>query len=794
MLKGIVVVESPAKAKTLGNYLGNDYKVIASYGHIRDLVSKDGSVDPNNHFKMLWDYTGRGKQQIREISNSLKLSDNLFLATDPDREGEAISWHILETLNSKKALKTKNVRRVVFHEITKSAVQHAFENPKDLDQDLVDAYLARVALDYLVGFSISPILWRKMPGARSAGRVQSVALRLIVERELEIQRFEPEEYWTIHGDFEAKNGVFNANLAHYNGEKLDKLVIKNELQANNIKADLESKKYFIDKVEKKAVKRNPYAPFTTSSMQQDAIRKLGFSAQKTMQIAQRLYEGIAINGAMSGLITYMRTDSTNLSNEAISESRGYIEKNFGDKYLPKAPKIYKTKSKNAQEAHEAIRPTSFNRTPSVIKQYLSADEFALYELIWKRALASQMENAVIDQVSVNIKSKDDSATFRTGGSTIAFDGFLKVYVEATDDESDDKKSKKLPELKENEVLDLLNIINTQHFTQPPARFNEASLVKKLEELGIGRPSTYASIINVLQVRKYVTVNRRIFTPESRGFLVISFLKNFFDKYVEYEFTAALEEELDEISNGKRLWEKVLQNFWNEFNSYITQAQELTIQKVLETIEADLNDYIFSSLDGDKTCPTCETGTLHLRLGKYGAFLSCSNYPECKYIKPLGTDATATDMFQQVKIELGKDARYDNDTVYLKRGPYGYYAEWENTKEMKEAKPSRFKKKKTEETKKKKKPKMVEAPKRQSIPSYIAEPTELTLEDIIMLDSLPVVLGKHPKTRQNVELVRGRFGPYLKMGEKTYKLDKNATFLRLNKQEAVKIIDKANVKD
>ncbi len=785
VFKGVVVVESPAKAKTLGNYLGKDYKVIASYGHVRDLVSKNGSVDPNNHFKMLWEFNARGKKQLKEISDSLKQSDNLFLATDPDREGEAISWHILETLNAKKSLKNKNVRRVVFHEITKSAVQHAFENPKDLDQNLVEAYLARRVLDYLVGFSISPILWRKMPGARSAGRVQSVALRLIVERELEIQKFKPEEYWSIHADFEAENGSFNSILTHYDGEKLDKLAIKNEMQASEIKAALEKETYHIDKIEKKAVKRNPYAPFTTSTMQQDAVRKLGFSAKKTMQIAQKLYEGVSIDGTMSGLITYMRTDSTNLSNEAIAESRGYIEKSFGDKYLPKSPKIYKTKSKNAQEAHEAIRPTSFNRAPSAIKQYLSDDEFALYDLIWKRALASQMENAIINQVSVDVAASNNKVQFKATGSTVSFDGFLKVYVEATDNDdstNDDKKTKRLPELKEGEQLDLLNILNNQHFTQPPARFNEASLVKKLEELGIGRPSTYATIINVLQVRKYVTVNRRIFTPESRGFLVISFLKHFFDKYVEYDFTADLEEELDDISNGKLVWEKVLNNFWAEFNSYIEKAQELTIKQVIDTIEKDLNDYIFRGLDGVRTCPACHKGQLNLKLGRFGSFLGCSNYPECKYVKPLGTDAETQDTPQQpTKIELGKDARYDNDTVFLKRGPYGYYIEWENTKEAQEQKKS--------EPQKGKQTKSSEKPKRHSIPKYIAEPTELTLEDAIRLDSLPLVLGKYPKTKKNIELILGRFGPYLKMDDNTYKLEKNAGFLKLDKAAAVEIINK-----
>ncbi len=771
MLKGVVVVESPAKAKTLGTYLGKDYKVIASYGHIRDLVSKNGSVDPENHYRMLWEFNARGKKQIKEISDSLKLSDNLFLATDPDREGEAISWHILETLNSKKLLKTKTVRRVVFHEITKSAVQHAFENPKDLDQNLVEAYLARRILDYLVGFSLSPVLWRKMPGAKSAGRVQSVALRLIVERELEIQNFKSEEYWSIHADFEAEKGSFNSNLTHYNGKKLDKLEIKNENQANEIKSDLENKKYYIDKIEKKAVKRSPYAPFTTSTLQQDAVRKLGFSAKKTMQIAQKLYEGISVGGSMHGLITYMRTDSTNLSNEAISESRNFIESNFGDKYLPKSPRIYKTKSKNAQEAHEAIRPTSFNRSPDSIRGYLSEDEFALYDLIWKRALASQMENAIIDQVSVDIFSKDKEAQFKATGSTVSFDGFLKVYVESTDDDSEDeKKTKKLPVLKDGENLDLLNILGNQHFTQPPARFNEASLVKKLEELGIGRPSTYATIINVLQVRKYVTLQKRTFIPESTGFFVVTFLKNFFAKYVEYDFTADLEEELDDISNGKLFWEKVLDDFWKEFNANISKAQQLTITEVIDALEKDLNDYIFKDLDEKRECPLCHNGKLNLKLGRFGAFLGCSNYPDCKFTKPLGISSTGNDQTSYqapTKTELGKDSRFD-DVIFLKKGPYGYYFEWEKTKEQKDPKGKK--------------------PKRLSVPKFIAEPTELTLDDAIKLDSLPIILGKHPKTKKNIELLLGRFGPYLKMGDETFKLEKDTGFIKISLEDALKIID------
>ena len=772
VLKGVVIVESPAKAKTLGAYLGADYKVIASYGHIRDLISKDGSVDPNDHYKMLWEFNDRGRKQLKEISDSLKLSENLFMATDPDREGEAISWHILEALKEKKQLVNKTIKRVVFHEITKSAIKHAFEETKELDQNLVNAYLARRVLDYLVGFSLSPILWRKMPGAKSAGRVQSVALRLVVERELEIQAFKSEEYWSIHADFEAQKGNFSSNLTHIDGTKLEKLDIKNEEAANNIKTRLEKETYFVDKVEKKSVKRNPYAPFTTSTLQQDAVRKLGFSAKKAMQVAQKLYEGVSIDGSMSGLITYMRTDSTALSSEALEGSRAFILNEYGEKYLPKSPRVYKTKTKNAQEAHEAIRPTSFLRPPEAIRSYLSADEFSLYELIWKRTVASQMEQAIIDQVSVDISPASKISQLRATGSTVSFDGFLRVYVESTDNEDDDQKSKKLPILTEGESLDLLNILNNQHFTQPPPRFNEASLVKKLEELGIGRPSTYASIINVLQERGYVSLQKRTFVPENMGYLATSFLRSFFSKYIQYDFTANLEEELDEISNGKLVWESVLNGFWSEFNANIESAKGLTITEVIDTVEKDINDYIFKDLEGNRECPLCHEGTVNLKLGRYGAFLGCSRYPDCKFTKklasgPVGSNTETPEGMIPNKTELGKDSRYKDDIVFLKKGPFGYYFEWEKTKDPRD------------EKKKK--------PKRLSVPKFIQEPSELTLENAVFIDSLPLTLGSHPKSGEEIQLVLGRFGPYLKMGKESYKLEKDKEFLNTALEGAIKII-------
>jgi DNA topoisomerase-1 len=720
---------------------------------------------------MLWEVNDRGKKQMKEIREAIRLSDNLFMATDPDREGEAISWHILEFLKDKKLLQNKNVQRVVFHEITKAAIMHSFSQPTQLNQNLVEAYLARRVLDYLVGFSLSPILWRKMPGARSAGRVQSVALRLIVERELEIQAFISEEFWSIHSDFISKDGDFTANLTTLDGKKLDKLDIKTEESANTIRGRLLQKQYHVDCIEKKSVKRNPYAPFTTSTLQQESVRKLGFSAKKAMQIAQKLYEGISIDGTSHGLITYMRTDSTALSTEALEGSRSYIKSEFGDQYLPKTARVYKTKTKNAQEAHEAIRPTSFARPPQAIRKYLSEDEAALYGLIWKRAVASQMTSAVIDQTSVDIASHDNEAVFRVSGSIIVFDGFLRLYTEQDDDNASEDGGR-LPKLAEGEKVTLKDIRCAQHFTQPPPRFNEASLVKKLEELGIGRPSTYATIINVLQERKYVTLQKKVFIPECIGFLVVSFLRNFFAKYVQYGFTADLEEELDSVSNGKLVWENVLDKFWVEFNGSITSARELTITEVINTVEKDLNDYVFQGIDEERKCPVCNDGRLNLKLGKYGAFLGCSKYPDCKYTKRLGgaegeAASQVSDAERPSKIDVGCDPNNNNDKIFLKKGPFGYYLEWEKTKDKRE-------------DKKKK-------PKRLSIPKFIENPMEITIDDALTLDSLPKILGKHPQSGTEIQLALGRYGPFLKIGDKSVKLNKDISFLRMTLNDAVKVI-------
>ena len=761
MLNNLVIVESPAKAKTLSAFLGADYKVIASYGHVRDLVSKNGSVDPNNHFKMIWETNSRGKKQLDIIKDTLKTVQNLYLATDPDREGEAISWHILEILKQKNVLKNKNINRVVFHEITKSAVSEAFNNPRKLDDNLVNAYLARRVLDYLVGFSLSPVLWRKMPGAKSAGRVQSVALRLIVERELEIQAFKPEEYWSLSNTFISNNGEFVSNLTHIDGKKLEKLDIKNENEAEEIRKDLTLQEYKIEDVSKKSVSKNSYAPFTTSTLQQDASHKLGFSTKYTMQLAQKLYEGVTIDGSITGLITYMRTDSTNLSNEAIESARKYIKDSLGDDYLPANPKIYKTKTKNAQEAHEAIRPTSCTRTPESIKNFLQDDELKLYELIWKRTIASQMANAKLNQVTINIKSINNKYQLKSTGSTLVFDGFLKIY----DDSSNDKLNvEKLPQLKKSDNITLKEANKSQHFTQPPARFTEAGLVKKLEELGIGRPSTYATIINVIQERKYAKLQKKTFIPENIGIFTVSFLKNFFAQYVEYKFTAYMEEELDDISNGKIDWETVLNNFWVKFSNNISNMNDVSVSNVIDILESDIHDYIFKNMGDNRNCPNCSDGKIGLKLSKYGAFLGCSNYPDCKVIIQIGDNESVSSISNSNENKVVAYDTKNKDNVLLKNGMYGAYLEWENTIDTYKNKP-----------------------KRMSIPKFINEPDELTRDDILTLLNLPKVLGKNPSDNNDVILYLGRFGPYLSCGNKTFKLDKSIEFLRINIDKALSII-------
>ncbi len=743
-MTSVVVVESPAKAKTINKYLGDEYVVLASYGHIRDLPSKDGSVKPDEDFSMTWEIDGRSKKQVDEIAKAVKKADALYLATDPDREGEAISWHVQEVLKSKKLLEGKEVKRVVFNEITKSAIQDAFKEPRELDVELVDAYMARRALDYLVGFTLSPVLWRKLPGSRSAGRVQSVALRLICERELEIEKFDPQEYWSIKAAFETPRGdAFQANLTYLNGEKLDKMSIGSEALAMQAVAAIDADNYSVKSVERKQTRRFPSPPFTTSTMQQEASRKLYFPARKTMQTAQQLYEGVRIGSETVGLITYMRTDGVQMANEAINAVRDTIKSKFGDKYVPAEARVYKSKAKNAQEAHEACRPTDVGRDPESIAAYLTPDQLKLYTLIWKRTMASQMEAAVMDQVGVDIKTPDGAIGFRATGSVIAFDGFIKLYRESKDDsKDDDENSRILPDIFENEDMNRKETLPEQHFTQPPPRYSEASLVKKLEELGIGRPSTYASIISVLQDRNYVKIESRRFFPEDRGRLVTTFLASFFDRYVEYGFTADLEQQLDDISGGKIAWKQVLEDFWKAFKEKVDGTKDLSVRNVLDVLNVELGPHFFPERkDGShpRSCPTCKEGELSIKLGRHGAFLGCSRYPECKFTTPLGTDpmeATGNDGPK----ELGTDPD-TGKMISLRVGPYGPYIQLGE-----------------EELVGKKKVR----PKRASLPKGM-DPESIEFETAQGLLSLPRLVGIDPVSGMEIRTNIGRLGPFLQVG-------------------------------
>ncbi len=678
-MNSVVVVELPAKAKTINKYLGRGYTVLASYGHVRDLPPKDGSVRPDDDFAMSWQVDPKADKRLKEIAAAVKGADQLFLATDPDREGEAISWHVEEVLRQRKALKGVDVKRVVFNEVTKQAVLEAFRHPRALDRELVDAYLARRALDYLVGFTLSPVLWRKLPGSRSAGRVQSVALRLVCEREDEIEAFRAQEYWTVEAEFVTPSGErFRARLTHLDGKRLDKFDLKTESQARAA-ADkiLAASGYAVSSVEKKQARRNPPPPFITSTLQQEASRKLGLGASRTMRIAQRLYEGVDIGGDTVGLITYMRTDGVTLSNEAIAAARRLIEQDHGARYVPDEPRIYRSQVKNAQEAHEAIRPTDMFRRPPQVARQLDAEQRALYELVWKRALASQMASALIDQVAVDIEPPDKSVTLRATGATIAFDGFLALYHEDEDDPGESEDGSRLPPLEERQKLTRGDVEPLQHFTQPPPRYTEASLVKKLEELGIGRPSTYASILQVLQDRSYVRLEKKRFIPEDRGRVVTAFLTSFFDRYVEYGFTADLENKLDDISGGRIEWQKVLQDFWRDFSAAVDATKDLKITQVIESLDEVLGRHFFPD-DGSgrdqRLCPACQNGRLGLKLGKFGAFIACSNYPECKYTRALGLErgdgVNGGDVGPR---ELGNDP-VSGDKVALKKGPYGNYVQ------------------------------------------------------------------------------------------------------------------------
>ena len=784
-MSSVVVVESPAKAKTINKYLGSNYTVLASYGHVRDLPSKDGSVQPDSDFSMNWEVDDKSKKHMREIAAALKGADKLYLATDPDREGEAISWHVQELLRNDKKLEGIDVKRVVFNEITKDAVVDAFNHPRELDHELIEAYLARRALDYLVGFTLSPVLWRKLPGSRSAGRVQSVALRLICERETEIESFLPREYWTVKAEFTTPSGApFEAQLTYLDGNKLDKFDIANEDAAKRAVAAIEGRDFSVAAVERKKSKRNPAPPFTTSTLQQEASRKLRFGAKRTMQVAQRLYEGINIGGETVGLITYMRTDGVQMAGEAVTACRRLIEDDYGARYLPDAPRVYKSKAKNAQEAHEAIRPTDLRRRPAEMKSYLDADQMALYRLIWQRTMASQMESAVLDQVAVDISPLGDAALqLRATGSVIAFDGFLRLYREGQDDKSGQDSSEAgddriLPPLEEGDALGRGAVTPEQHFTQPPPRYSEASLVKTLEELGIGRPSTYASIISVLQDRNYVKLENRRFIPEDRGRLVTAFLETYFNRYVAYDFTADLEDKLDDISGGRVDWKMVLREFWQAFSAAVDDTKELRVSAVLDRLDELLGPHFFRETGDGKDprqCPSCSGGRLNLKLGKFGAFIGCNNYPECRYTRPLvvngeGDAAAAGNAGPR---ELGTDPE-TGLMVTLRQGPYGLYVQ------LGEAEG---------EGKKKTKPK----PKRSSLPRTL-DPADVDLDKALGLLGLPRLVGVHPDTGDDITAAIGRFGPYIKMGGTYVSLKGEDDVLTVGLNRAVHLLAEAPRKD
>ncbi|MFD1252195.1 DNA topoisomerase 1 [Devosia equisanguinis] len=724
----VVVVESPAKAKTINKYLGKDYEVLASFGHVRDLPAKDGSVRPDEDFAMSWEVDTASKKRISDIAGALKGADGLILATDPDREGEAISWHILDVLRQKKALKKDTpVQRVVFNAITKDAVTAAMAKPRDIDMPLVDAYLARRALDYLVGFTLSPILWRKLPGSRSAGRVQSVTLRLVSDREAEIEKFKADEYWSVEAQLAQSGKNFVARLFSVDGKKTDKLDIKTGEDATALKTLIEAGQFNVANVEKKPTKRNPYAPFTTSSLQQDASSRLGLSPNRTMQIAQRLYE--------DGLITYMRTDAVQMAPEGIAMARSVIGKYFGEEYLPEKARIYQTKAKNAQEAHEAIRPTDMFKRPEQLN--LDADQSKLYGLIWKRTLASQMASAEIDRTTVDIAVNVPARALmlRATGSVVTFPGFLTLYgVEAKTDGEDDEDGRELPPLKIGDKPELKKVEIEQHFTQPPARYTEASLIKKMEELGIGRPSTYAATVTTLKDRDYVRLEGKALHPEDRGRIVTAFLESFFTRYVEYGFTAGLEEQLDEISAGDLDYKQVLRDFWRDFMGNVEEIKDLRVSEVLDALNDLLADHIFPPKeDGSdpRRCPTCGTGTLSLKLGKFGAFIGCSNYPECKHTMQL-SDAASGQSSEAAAGDgvLGTDPE-SGEEVFLKTGRFGPYVQLGDGKE----------------------------PKRSSLPKGW-ETGALTLDKALQLLSLPREVGLHPETGLPISAGIGRYGPFV----------------------------------
>ena len=778
----LVIVESPAKAKTINKYLGDNYIVLASYGHIRDLPSKNGSVDPENDFKMLWEVDSFSKKYLKEITDAAKDSSKIILATDPDREGEAIAWHVKEYLNEKKLLKDKNVERVVFNEITKKAVTHGIDNPRQIEPLLVDAYMARRALDYLVGFNISPILWTKLPGSKSAGRVQSVALKLITEREHEIELFNPLEFWSLKINFrDNSNSVFSSNITQIDNKKIEKFSFKNKNDINVAINKIKDEKFTITDISSKIINRNPSGPFTTSTLQQVSSSRLNFGASRTMQIAQKLYQGIDIEGETVGLITYMRTDGTNISNDAITIFRDFIKKEYGNNYVPENPLSYSgKKAKNAQEAHEAIRPTDINTTPTQVKKYLSVDQFKLYDLIWSRALSSQMQSAKFDRNTITIASNDNRTICKSSGSVIKFDGFLKVFK---DQKKEDDEL--LPETSKGPV-NIESLIDEQHFTQPPPRYSEASLVKRLEELGIGRPSTYASIITVISTRGYAeTINKR-FHPTDRGKLISAFLEKLFSKYVDYNFTAGLENQLDDITTGKEGWIKVLEMFWKDFNKNVSLVKEKRTREVLDLLNDSLGSLIFERDDEgniDRKCKLCNDGSLSLKNSfRGGAFIGCSNYPDCKFTRPLSkTKAAQQSQLAEPKL-IGKHE--NGNDMFLKNGRFGPYIQYEIIPEI--VVDTEIKKKKKKKRKKE---------KENSNLKNISIPKGITLESINLnrakfLCSLPKNLGLNPDNQKEIFLNSGRFGPYLKCENKSARIDNVEEIFSIGLNRAITLIAEA----
>ncbi|PZA12260.1 type I DNA topoisomerase [Rhodopseudomonas palustris] len=739
----LVIVESPAKAKTINKYLGSSYEVLASFGHVRDLPAKNGSVDPDADFQMIWEVDPKAASRLNDIAKALKNADKLILATDPDREGEAISWHVLEVMKQKRALKDQQVERVVFNAITKQSVTDAMKHPRQIDGALVDAYMARRALDYLVGFTLSPVLWRKLPGARSAGRVQSVALRLVCDRETEIEKFVPREYWSLIATLATPRGdTFEARLVGADGKKIQRLDIGTGAEAEDFKKAIEAANFRVASVEAKPARRNPYAPFTTSTLQQEASRKLGFAPAHTMRVAQRLYEGVDIGGETVGLITYMRTDGVQIDPSAITQARKVIAEDFGNAYVPEAPRQYTAKAKNAQEAHEAIRPTDLSRRPADVSRRLESDQARLYELIWIRTLASQMESAELERTTVDIEAKAGSRLLelRATGQVVKFDGFLAAYQEGRDDDSEDEDSRRLPAISENEALKREALAVTQHFTEPPPRFSEASLVKRMEELGIGRPSTYASILQVLKDRGYVRLEKKRLHGEDKGRVVVAFLESFFTRYVEYDFTAGLEEDLDRISNNEVSWKQVLSDFWRDFIGAVDEIKDLRVAQVLDVLDEMLGPHIYPAREdgGDpRQCPSCGSGKLNLKAGKFGAFVGCSNYPECRYTRPLASDSAG-----DADRVLGTDPDSGLE-VAVKSGRFGPYIQLGEAKDYAEG----------------------EKPKRAGIPKGTS-PSDVDLEMALKLLALPREVGKHPETGQPIKAGIGRFGPYVQH-EKTY---------------------------